>query len=204
MAIQNLYNAYVEVLAAQQTVIYARVSVQGLGDVLAKTQTLKKEDRSYSADVDQAKSDREFAVAGLLDAEENLRQKKRILAEQLNLPPDHAELLELRGAIQDLASPPPPDDQLITIALDGRPDVAAYRLGIQVAEANLQLQRVNRFQDAYLLYQPFTYQNNAPYGRQSGASWALGITVPMPIFNRNQGNIERARLNVSQSQVERV
>ena len=45
------------------------------------------------------------------------------------------------------------------------------------------------------------YQNNAPFGKQSGTSWALGITVPLPIYNRNQGNIERARINVDQSQI---
>ena len=122
----------------------------------------------------------------------------------MNLPPDQAERLDLRGTIQDLAPPPPADDELIKLALDCRPDVAAYRSGIEVAEANVELQRRNRFQDAYFLYQPFTYQNNAPYGRQSGASWALGITVPVPVFNRNQGNIERAMLNVRQSQLERM
>ncbi len=30
----------------------------------------------------------------------------------------------------------------------------------------------------------------------------LGVTVPLPLYNRNQGNIERARINVSQSRVE--
>lgn len=29
---------------------------------------------------------------------------------------------------------------------------------------------------------------------------ALGITVPLPLYNRNQGNIDRARINVTQSQ----
>jgi outer membrane protein, heavy metal efflux system len=203
LAIQNLYNAYVDVLAARYTVTYAQVSVKGLDDVLVKTETLYRQDRAVSSDVDQAKSDREIAVVGLLDAEESLRQKKRTLAEQLNLPPRDADRLELRGTIQDAAPPPPNDDELIRIALEYRPDVAAFRLGIMVAEANLQLQQANRFQDAYLLYQPFTYQNNAPYGKQSGSSWAVGITVPLPVFNRNQGNIERARLNVSQSQIER-
>jgi len=203
VAIQNLCNAYVDVLWAAQAARYAQVSVKGLGDVLAKTQTLYNQDKAVSADVDQARSDREFAVVGLLDAEEILRKQKRILAEQLNLPPEEADRLELRGTIQDLAPPPPADDELIRIALDCRPDVAAYRFGILVAEANVKLQQANRFQDAYLLFQPFTYQNNAPYGKQSGASWAVGITIPTPVFNRNQGNIERARLNVSQSQVER-
>jgi cobalt-zinc-cadmium efflux system outer membrane protein len=202
VAIGNLYNTYIDVLAARQIVTYARVSVNGLDKVLATTQALKAQAQATSADVDQAKTDREIAVVGLLDAEENLRQKKRILAEQLNLPPDGAERLELRGAIQDTAPPPPPEGELIKMALESRPDVAAYRLGVLVADANVRLQRVNQFQDAYLLYQPFTWQNNAPYGKQSGASYAFGITVPLPVFNRNQGNIERARLNVSQSQIE--
>jgi cobalt-zinc-cadmium efflux system outer membrane protein len=203
LAIQNLYTAYVDVLAARQTVTYAQVSVKGLDEVLKATETLYRQDKAVSADVDQAKSDHEIAVVGLLDAEESLRQKKRTLAEQLNLPPDEADRLEVRGTLQDLAPPPPGDDELIRIALDSRPDVAAYRMGILVAEANLDLQRANRFQDAYLLFQPYTYQNNAPYGKQSGTSWAVGITLPLPVFNRNQGNIERARLNVSQSQIER-
>src|SRR5271166_5789485 len=78
----------------------------------------------------------------------------------------------------------------------------AYRLGILSAQANVGLQRANRFSDAYLLYQPYTYQNNAPYGKQSGTSWAVGITVPLPVYNRNQGNIERAKINVYQTEVQ--
>ncbi len=97
--------------------------------------------------------------------------------------------------------PPPPGlAELIQLAEDVRPDVISYRLGIEAALANVKLQRANRFSDAYLLYQPYTYQNNAPYGKQSGTSWALGITVPLPVYNRNQGNIERAQINVTQTQ----
>ena len=29
-----------------------------------------------------------------------------------------------------------------------------------------------------------------------------GITIPMPLYDRNQGNIQRAKLNVTQTQVE--
>jgi cobalt-zinc-cadmium efflux system outer membrane protein len=120
----------------------------------------------------------------------------------LNLPPEAAERLELRGAIGDLATPPPAEQELIEIARAARPDVASFRLGVVAAQANVALQRANRFSDAYLLYQPYTFQNNAPFGTQSATSWALGITVPLPVYNRNQGNIERARINVYQSQVQ--
>ena len=88
------------------------------------------------------------------------------------------------------------------MALDCRPDVTAYRLGILRAEAEVRLAQANRMSDVYLLYQPYTFQNNAPFDRQSATSWALGVTVPLPLYNRNQGNIQRARINVAQSQVE--
>ena len=138
----------------------------------------------------------------MLDAEENLRKAKRTLGMMLNFPPDQAELFDVRGSIQDRGPSPPPIDELVSIALSCRPDALAYRLGLQTAESGVRLARANRYQDAYLLYQPFTYQNNAPFGKQSATSWAVGMTIPLPVYNRNQGNIERARQNVTQSQIE--
>jgi cobalt-zinc-cadmium efflux system outer membrane protein len=88
------------------------------------------------------------------------------------------------------------------IALESRPDVQSTRLGLQRARADVRLARANRFSDIYVLYQPYTFQNNAPYGLKSAYSWALGVTVPLPIYNRNQGGIARSELNVSQTQIE--
>jgi cobalt-zinc-cadmium efflux system outer membrane protein len=201
LAIQNLYNAYVDVLTARYTIRYVRESIAGLDEVLRVNRGLY-ERNATSADVDQARSDREVGIVNLMDAEENLRQRNRALGELLNLPPEQAEHLTLRGKLRTPAPPPPALAELIQIARDSRPDLIAYRLGVLAAESNVRLQRANRFSDAYLLYQPFTFQNNAPYGRQSGTSWALGITVPLPVYNRNQGNIERARINVYQSEVQ--
>jgi len=202
LAIQNLYNAYVDVLAARETVRYVQTSVRGLDEYLRVNQLLFQQKSATSADVDQAKSDRAIAAVGLLDAEEYLRQKKRTLGELLNLLPDQAERIELRGTIGDLAPPPPTQDELVPIAYNSRPDLAAHRLAIPYAEANVRLQLANRFSDAYLLLQPYTFQNNASYGKESATSYAVGMTIPLPVYNRNQGNIERARINVDQSRVQ--
>jgi cobalt-zinc-cadmium efflux system outer membrane protein len=202
LGIGSLYMAYVDVLMARRTVHYAQVNARGLEEVLKVTEVLYREAAAKSPDVEQARSESAIAAVSLLDAEEALRQSQRTLAALLNIPPEQAENLALRGTLDDRGPPLPPHEELTRIALDCRPDVAAYRLGVRVAEAALQLARANRFSDAYLLYQPFTYQNNAPFGKESATSWALGITVPLPVYNRNQGNIERARLNVYQSQVQ--
>jgi cobalt-zinc-cadmium efflux system outer membrane protein len=202
MAIQNLYNAYVDVLAARDTVHTLRVSIKGFDEFVRANQELYREYKGTSADLDQASADREMAVSGLASAEGDLLLRKQALAEILNLPPEQADRLELRGTILDLGPRVPSKEELIEIALACRPDIAAFERGIKAAEANLALQRANRFADAYLLYQPYTFQNNAPFGTQSATSWAVGITIPLPVYNRNQGNILRARFNVEQSQVQ--
>jgi len=84
----------------------------------------------------------------------------------------------------------------------GRPDIVAYGFGVAGAVADVMLATANRLSDVYVLYQPYTFQNNAPFNKQSATSWALGVTVPLPVYNRNQGNIQRARVNVDQSRVE--
>ena len=145
----------------------------------------------------------EAAKIGVEESEELLKRANRSLATILNIAPQESENLAVRGVIEDLAPQPPAVDELIQIGMNCRPDVVSYRLGIALAEKNHQLARANRYSDAYILYQPFTYQNNSPFtNKQSATSWALGITVPLPVYNRNQGNIERARLNITQSQID--
>jgi cobalt-zinc-cadmium efflux system outer membrane protein len=97
---------------------------------------------------------------------------------------------------------PPPVDELKKIALAERPDIVSFRLGVIRAEADVRLARANAFSDVYVLWQPYTFQDNSPYGMKSAVSWALGVTVPVPIYNRNQGGIARAKINVTQSQVQ--
>ncbi len=70
------------------------------------------------------------------------------------------------------------------------------------AEADVRLAKANAYSDVYVLWQPYTFQDNSPYGLKSQYSWALGVTVPLPIYNRNQGGISRAKINVTQSELQ--
>ncbi len=201
-AIDQLYSAYVDVLAARQTVRYSTASVTGLTKLYNVTMELFKGDTNTRADVARVQIQLETANVGALDAAEGLRKAKRSLAALLAIPPDQADSIEVRGSIQDLGPKPPPADELVRMALALRPDVVSYRLGIKSAEANVRLQMANRFTDVYVLAQPYTLQDNTPYGLKSPVSWALGVTVPLPVYNRNQGGIARAKMNVTQSQIQ--
>ncbi|SIN68578.1 outer membrane protein, cobalt-zinc-cadmium efflux system [Singulisphaera sp. GP187] len=200
--IDHLYTAYVEALGARETLRYAEASTTGLVQLLDKTQKLFKGGEKTRGDVERIRIQYDSARIGQSDAEEALRAAKSRLAPLLRMNPIEAENLELRGTINDLAPLPPPNGDLFQIAMNSRADFVALRLGIRLAEADVKLAHAERFQDIYVLYQPYTFQNNTPFGTKSAHSWALGVTVPMPIYNRNQGNIQRAQTNVSQTKTQ--
>jgi cobalt-zinc-cadmium efflux system outer membrane protein len=195
LEIDNLYTAFVNVLGERETVRYAEASVVGLQQILQTTRSQLENKIITEADYLQFKGQFDAAELGLMDARELLHDAKQSLCVLLNIPTDQADTMELRGTIHDRFPPPPPLDDLIRIALAFRPDLAAFRLGIARAQADVRLAERNRFQDVYLLYQPYTFEGGI-------TSWALGATVPLPVYNRNQGNIQRALINVSQVRTE--
>ncbi|MBV8310789.1 MAG: TolC family protein [Planctomycetaceae bacterium] len=201
--IDDIYDAYVlGALSARQTVRYSRVSVQGLENLFARYRDLYKQGNASLGDLNRIKIQLRTAQLGLADALAAYRNAKFDLGSLMNLTREEVDKLELRGTIYDRQPPPPPVEELRRIALESRPDIISYRLGVQRAEADVRLARANRYANPYLLFQPYTYQDNTPYGVKSALSYALGITVPLPIYNRNQGGIQRAVLNVTQTQIE--
>jgi len=202
LKIDDLYGAYVTALGARQTVTYTRKSIQGLENLASRTGQLFGKGEVTLGDLNQVKVQLKTTRLGLLDAEAAYRKAKLDLISVMNLPRDAVESLDLRGSILDPVPGLPPTDELARMAVQARPDVVAYRLGVKRSEADVKLARANRYQDVYVLVQPYTFQDNQPYGLKSAYSWALGATVPLPVYNRNQGAIERARLNVTQTQVQ--
>ncbi len=201
--IDDIYDAYVlGALSARQMVRYSRVSVKGLENLYARYEELYKRGNASLGDLNRVKIQLRTAQLGVADAEAAYRKAKLDLGSLMNLTREEVDKLELRGTIYDTLPPPPPVDELRRIALESRPDIISYRLGVQRAEADVRLARASRYSNPYLLFQPYTYQDNTPYGLKSAVSYALGVTVPLPVFNRNQGGIQRAVLNVTQSQIE--
>ncbi|WP_169980461.1 TolC family protein [Tautonia rosea] len=200
--IDNLSIAFVDVLAARETVRLAEAGARGLERVLELTETLREQGLQTEADVNRVRIQQTDAEIALADSEEALRRTKRTLGSLLAIHPAEAEDMPVEGQLVDPIAAPPTIEELTELALAARPDLLAYRLGIDRAKAQVDLEVANRLSDVFLLYQPFTYQDNSPFDLPGATSWALGITIPLPVFNRNQGNIQRARVNFSQSRSE--
>ena len=83
------------------------------------------------------------------------------------------------------------ENTLESTALDQRPDLQAAKFGTKAAQSQLNLAKANGKQD---LNVSFNYSHVA--GNSSGSFF---FNLPLPIFNRNQGEIARSRFAVNQA-----
>jgi cobalt-zinc-cadmium efflux system outer membrane protein len=174
LAIDNLYEAYVDALSAQQQ--YDR-ALGRLVDVLSGVP--------------------------MEEPVQALQETQRRLALLTNLPLTEVSSRQLKGRLSFPRDEEniPPVACLVEIALCNRPDLAAQRLAVRVADLNVEAVLASRFDDVLLLYQPFTGKAGAPFGQPNGVAWAIGMTVPLPIYNRQQGNLMKARQIAEQSRI---
>jgi cobalt-zinc-cadmium efflux system outer membrane protein len=98
--------------------------------------------------------------------------------------------------IRSLSLAPYPEQQLIDTALVRRADLLSRRAEVQRQELNLHLQKAIATPDLAVGY---SYDRLGSYFNNYN-SLTLGIAVP--IFNRNQGNIQAAKSQISQAQAQ--
>ena len=120
------------------------------------------------------------------------------------------ELLRLREDLDTPVLPQPPAslDAAIEIALRNRPDLRLARLTEEVARAGLRLARAESAPQVT----PFTKYavgrsvfDDTPAGpfTNRDKSLSFGVSVGLPVFNRNQGGKAEAALAISQAQKRR-
>jgi cobalt-zinc-cadmium efflux system outer membrane protein len=200
--IDNLYTVYVDVLAAQQTLAYSRAFAEGIARVYERTTELYRAGAAIEADVDKVKAQVEQSQLQIREASEAVVTASRNLALLLDVPRNQADSLQVRAFLRDVRPIPTETEELVQLSMSSRADMLAQRLGVARADADVRLAEANRYPDVYLLYQPYTLQDNTPFGFKSAYSWAVGVTATLPVYNRNQGNVQRARLNAQQTRVE--
>lgn len=208
LGIDDLYTAYIDVLAARQAVRTAERSI-GLFDHLIEDVNAPAVGGIHDKDKDEDDRDdltieRDLAAMSVGDERARLEKAKQRLGGLLDLSPEEAARLELHGSIRVPVPGSPTFDSLIQLALCNRPDLIAHRLGVDRAREIQKQERAERFSDAYFLYTPYEYRDNSQTNDLSTVSWGAGLFVSAPLFNRNQGNLRRARLNIEQTQIEAV
>lgn len=199
--IDRLYTAYVNVLEAREIARAARASAQRTSQLAESVREQVRQGKRPEVELSRILLQKFNAETAAQSAETALVQGKRLVAALLAIPSEQADALAVRDALRDRSPPPPGVEALVRLALMVRPDLAAYRLSIERAKADLKLEKSEALEDLFLFYTPYTAQDYTPLGKQVANGWGLGVLMPIPIFNRNQGNIQRARINLTQIQI---
>ena len=125
----------------------------------------------------------------------SLLEKSRIQALLLSLQQEADETFELvfdASVLKQMDTGAVPFAEL-SERLAGRPDMKMARTNIQVSRANVSLQKSLAFPEVSL---------KGSYDRAGNFCdnyFAVGLSISVPVFNRNQGNIKSARLAVLQN-----
>ncbi|MGA6828324.1 TolC family protein [Nitrospira sp. NS4] len=89
--------------------------------------------------------------------------------------------------------------KLRTVAIEVRPDVRAKRLLFSQREADLKLAKAYRVPD---LTVGAGYAVQGPQGPDNPGQAQLNLSVPLPLFNRNQGGIMQAEVGVQTAEAD--
>ena len=213
LTLDQTATAFVEVLGARAAANLAQVRFDQTMQAERLLEIQFEQGEATRADRLAARVDRRAAEAARESSRVELIQTQRRLNRLLGRPsdsnpnadPDALDPLTTpRGPL--LVEPTPIADlaTLRTLAAERRPDLIARRIAVEQARAQVDLERANGVPNWEFAYDPLVYQDNAPFGDLSARSFLLGLSIPLPLFNRNQGNISRALTTLDQARAELV
>ncbi len=190
---------YVQALAAQETLELRRKLNQFAQDALATASQLFNVGQADEPDVLQAQVEAEQSELAVIAAEQNQQRVWRALAANVGNP--SLPFSRLQGNLEDIPDVNP--DQWLQTILKDSPAVKIAQLGIDRAQAALSRARREPIPDLQLrggLQQnrELSEFSGRPFGGQGFAE----VGVRIPIFNRNQGNIEAAKADLERSKQE--
>ncbi|MDR0437268.1 MAG: TolC family protein [Bacteroidales bacterium] len=82
---------------------------------------------------------------------------------------------------------------LSELALSNRPDLKVFNLQTQFHERELSYEKAHRVPDLTVS------ANYDRYGGIWGNYFGVGVSMPLPVFDRNQGNIRTAKISIDQT-----
>lgn len=200
--IDKLYTAYTDVLEAALNVQAAQADAALQSEVVKSVRDLVRQGLQPRAELTQALVNLGRTENAARKAEAHLLRSRRDLAVLLAAPPEQADKVTPSGSVRDAAPLPPGVDDLIRLALGLRPDLMAYRLNGKRAQAQVERTKAERIDDVILFYTPYQIQDFPGQAAQAAPGWEAGALVVLPVFDRKQGDITRAGLEVKQTQTE--
>lgn len=192
----NLRNAFVSILQAKGVLRLAKIDLAYWDHVLDISRTRFAAGDIAQIDLDRLELQRAQYEADVQTAEENLENAKIQLLTLLN---DRTPIDEF-----DVAGPFDAQDQTLPreefrkIAMDSRPDLKAAIEAVGKAQTDHKLAVANGSTDPTLsAWYTHNSSNNNPFGIDT---LGLSVSIPLRIFDRNQGEKLRTQLDITRQE----
>lgn len=192
----NLRSVFVQTLQAKAVLDLAHQELDYYDHIIDISRARFKSGDLAQIDLDRIELQRVQYESDLQTADVNLRTSKIQLLQLLNerTPVDN---FDVQGPF-DFAGQLQPLEAFRQIALDNRPDLKAALESLQQADTNHKLAVANGSTDptfgAWYTYNP---SFNNPYDNQA---LGLSVSIPLRIFDRNQGEKQRTQLDIGRNQ----
>jgi cobalt-zinc-cadmium efflux system outer membrane protein len=187
----NLRNAFVQALQAKAVRELAKENLAYFDHELSISQERYKAGDIARVDLDRLELQRVQYESDLQTAEVNLRTSKIQLLQLLN-DRTPIEQFDVQGPF-DFTEQIPLPDELRRIAMEERPDLKAAAQSIEKAQTDYRLAVANGSTDVTF---GMDFARNPPIPVYVGVS----VTIPLRIFDRNQGEKARARVDITRNE----
>jgi cobalt-zinc-cadmium efflux system outer membrane protein len=185
--------AYYDVLEAKALLQLSKVDVENLRRVEQMTIRRIELGGAGSIELDRVR-------LALLNSERDVRQREVTLASAKSAlrallgridPDPNFDVVGNLGVAQ--AAPDVTVEQVLPIAEENRPDLASLRQQLAKAQADIEREETRAYPQLSGMF-GFTYQQQrSTIGFPNAPSYNGAVYTTVPLFDRNQGNISRAR-----------
>jgi outer membrane protein, heavy metal efflux system len=194
-------DAFYEVLMDDAYFKLALKNVEELTDLEKLTEGLARNKKVGALELDRIKLAVHEAILERHDRELALELAKARLRPFLGRTAADADY-EVEGtlAVTGVVAPPKLEEALV-LAEAHRPDLLSGRMAIDQANAVVELER-RRAKPQVAIQPGWTYQDQAHQTVfRNGSMFDIGISTTLPLTDRNQGNIRKARAHLQERQL---
>ena len=194
--LSTLRAAFIQVLQEKAILALAKENMAYYDHLLEVNRTRYQAGAIAQVDLDRLELQRVTYEADLQNALESLETSKIVLLTLLNdrTPFDQ---FDVTGPY-DLSAQIPPLDEVRQAAIDTRPDLKAAIEAIDKAKTDHQLAVANGSTDPTLSTW-YTY-NSSFANPNANQTLGVGVSIPLRIFDRNQGEKLRTRLDIDRNE----
>jgi cobalt-zinc-cadmium efflux system outer membrane protein len=192
----NLRSVFVQTLQAKAVLDLTRQQLDYYDHIINISRARFKSGDLAQIDLDRIELQRVQYESDWQTAEVNLRTSKIQLLQLLNdrTPVDQ---FDVQGAFA-FSDQLQPVETFRQIALDNRPDLKAALESLQQADTNHKLAVANGSTDpTFGAWYTYNASTNNPNANQT---LGLSVSIPLRVFDRNQGEKERTQLDIGRNQ----